>query len=424
MIRKALALLLALCACAAAHDVPDNVTVRIFIKPIGNRLRFVVRVPVNAMIDTQLPMSDGPGYLIIPDSIPMLPGAARVWVSDLLRLREGETQLESPQLLQTRLSRMSDPSFATYEEALAHVNGPDMPANALVTWDRAALDVLLETPIQSPDSVFTFTPRFGRIGVRVMTTMTFLPPSGGQRNFVYEGDPEPYKLNPPWNYAAIRFLKQGFGQIFSETDSLLFLFCSVLLFRKFRALIPFVIAFALSHSLVLLAAVYGRGPGAAMVPALAGTAMALTVVFLALESVVQGIVRSQRWIIAVAAGIFFGAGFWVSLQPELQFGGAHPLISALGFNLGLELAQALALAIMVPVVGLMFRFALADKMGTIILAGLAAHIAWHWMTDRALLLSRLPLQWPQFSFPSLAVFAVTLALGWYLFARSSAPERR
>ena len=415
---RALCLLLTFTCFATAHEVPDDVRISIFVKPAGNRMRIIVRVPVNALIDTQLPVSEGPGYLIVPDAIPMLPTAARVWVSDLLVLKENVTSLDRPRVIQTRLSRMSDTSFVTYEQALAHMNGPDLPANALITWDRAALDVLLETPISSAQSAFTFTPRFGRLGVRVTTTLTFLPSGGGQRIFEYEGDPEPYELNPVWNHAAFHFVRLGFLYILSETDHLLFLFCAVLLCRRFRTLIPFVAAFAVAHSAVLIAAAYNRGPGASMVPALAGTTMALAIVYLALESVVRGIAPRQRWIMAVVSGIFFGSGFWFFLQPELQFGGEHPLASVLSFNSGIELALALAIAIMLPAVNLVFRFALADKIGTIILAGLAAHIAWHRMTDRALLLSRLPLQWPAISFVSIALFAVVLAASWFVFGKS------
>ena len=58
MTRIFLAAALALLACArvaSAHDVPNDVTVRAFLRPEGTRLRFVVRVPLEAMRDVDVP---------------------------------------------------------------------------------------------------------------------------------------------------------------------------------------------------------------------------------------------------------------------------------------------------------------------------------------------------------------------------------
>ena len=56
-------------AVVRAHDVPTDVIVRVLVKPEGNRLRVLVRVPMVAMQDMDFPLH-GPGYLTIPD----LPG--------------------------------------------------------------------------------------------------------------------------------------------------------------------------------------------------------------------------------------------------------------------------------------------------------------------------------------------------------------
>ena len=37
---------------------------------------------------------------------------------------------------------------------------------------------------------------------------------------------------------------------------------------------------------------------------------------------------------------------------------------------------------MIPALELLFRYVVAERMGTIILSALVAHTAWHWMTDR------------------------------------------
>lgn len=389
----------------------------------------MVRVPVNALIDTLLPMLPGPGYLDLAQSEPMLAVPANVWVADILTLYEGDTRLGKPLVLKTLLSRQTDPSFNTFAEALAHVNGPKLPASAQVLWDQAVMDVLLETPIRSDRSDFTFVPRFGRLGVRVTTTFHFLPPDGGVRVFEYEGDPEAFKLNPAWDQSAAHFIEAGFFNITDQTDHLLLVFCVVLLFRRFRVLFPFIAAFTIAHSFALIASAYNLGPAGVWLPPLTYTLMALSVVYLALECIISVTVSPRRgrdrvrsrWIAAVASGIVFGSGFWFALRPVLQFGGAHPAVSVLSFNLGIELGQFLALALLVPAVDLFFRFAVAEQIGTIILAGLVAHMDWHRMVDRSYALNRFvsQLQWPAFDldWPESALLGVAITAGLIWFAR-------
>ena len=47
---------------AQAHDIPNDVTVQVFLKPEGNLLRVAVRVPMRAMRDQQFPENKS-GYL-------------------------------------------------------------------------------------------------------------------------------------------------------------------------------------------------------------------------------------------------------------------------------------------------------------------------------------------------------------------------
>ncbi|HWE50993.1 MAG TPA: HupE/UreJ family protein [Bryobacteraceae bacterium] len=431
---KALLLCLALAGSAFAHEVPDDVRIHIYAKPIyakpsGGKMQYIVRVPVNALIDTLLPMLPGPGYLDLAQSEAMLGVPASVWVSDLLTVYEGDTKLAKPRVLKTLLARQTDPSFNSYAEALAHVNGPKLPANSLVMWDRAVMDVLLETPIRSDRSDFQFVPRFGRLGVKVTTTFDFLPPGGGVRAYEYEGDPPPFLLNPSWDQSAAHFIEAGFFNITSQTDHLILVFCMVLLLRRYRALLPFVATFTAAHSVALIGSAYGLGPAGIWLPPLTYTLMALSVVYLALECVmaVTGKKRPRqvRWIAAIACGLVFGSGFWFALYPVWQFGGDHPLVSVLSFNFGIELGQLLALAVLVPVVNLFLRFVVAEQIGTLILAGIVAHMDWHRMVERAYALNRFEsqLQWPVFDLRWMAAALLAAGLIWVgLHKKTLQPE--
>ena len=223
---------------ASAHDVPDNVSIRAFIKPAGGRLQALVRVPIKALIDVEFPYLPGTDYVNLAQSESSASMASKLWVADFLTLYEGDRRLPRATVAAFVLSRETDPSFNSYAGALAHVNGPSLAANSFVELDRAVLDVLLETPIDSDQSDFSIVPRWGRLGIRVITTLGFLPPDGGIRSFEYEGDPPPYKLNPKPGQAAWHFVQLGVAHIVNQTDHLLFLFCLILPFRRFRALVP------------------------------------------------------------------------------------------------------------------------------------------------------------------------------------------
>ena len=47
---------------ALAHEIPTDVTVRVFVKPEGRTLRLLVRVPLEAMRDIRVPIR-GQGFL-------------------------------------------------------------------------------------------------------------------------------------------------------------------------------------------------------------------------------------------------------------------------------------------------------------------------------------------------------------------------
>ncbi len=57
-----------------AHDAPNDVTVRAFLKPEGQTLRLLVRTPMAAMQDVVLP-ERGRGYLDFENAGPLLPPA-------------------------------------------------------------------------------------------------------------------------------------------------------------------------------------------------------------------------------------------------------------------------------------------------------------------------------------------------------------
>ena len=389
-----LAVLFLFWPCAAvAHDIPNDVTVQAFVKPQGSRLDLLVRVPLKAMRDISFP-ERGPGYLDLAQVGPVLPGAATLWISGFIEVYENDTRLSKSQVVATRVSLPLDRSFASFEEALAHVTGPTLPEGTNVYWDQAMLDVLFEYPIQSEQSGFSIHPVLARLGLRVVTVLRFLPASGGVRAFEFNGDPGLVRLDPRWHQAALRFVDLGFFHILDGTDHLLFLLCLVIPFRRLGSLIPVVTAFTIAHSITLIASAYDLAPNFLWFPPLIETLIAISIVYMALENIVGGTSLQRRWMMAFAFGLVHGFGFSFALRESLQFAGSHLLTSLLSFNVGVELGQLLVLVLLIPALQLLFRFVVAERMGAIILSALVAHTGWHWMLDRGRVLGQFRFEWP------------------------------
>jgi len=395
-----------------AHDIPADVTVQAFVKPEGKSLRLVVRVPLKAMRDVNFPLR-GPGFLDLSRADPFLRDAALLWIAGSMEVEEESVRLNSPRLIAARVALPSDRSFVSYADALRHVSGAPLTAQTDIPWDQAMLDALFEYSIASDQSRFSIRPAFARLGLRVVTVVRFVAPAGDLRAFEFTGDPGLVRLDPRWHQAALRFMRLGFEHILTGTDHLLFLLCLVIPIRRLRPLIVVITAFTAAHSITLIAAALNAAPNGLWFPPLIETLIAASILYMALENIVVSATPERSipllhipiWAIAFAFGLVHGFGFSFALRESLQFAGSHLLTSLLSFNVGVELGQLAVLAIMVPGLYVLFRFVVAERIGTIILSALVAHTAWHWTGERW---SRLR----QFAWPTLDVVTfVTLVRG-------------
>jgi hypothetical protein len=405
----------------AAHDIPNDATVQMFFKPDGNHLNILVRVPLKTMRDVEFPVR-GEGYLDFDRVDPTLREAATLWVSDFLDVYEGDQRLPKPRIVNTRLSLESDPSFASYDQAVAHFSSPRLSNGTAIFWDQLMLDVLFEYPIQSDQSHFSIHPGLDRLAARVVIALRFLPPGGAVRAFEFLGDPGLVHLDPRWFQASGQFIKLGFLHILDGTDHLLFLFCLVIPFRRFRALIPVVTSFTIAHSITLIASAYNLAPDVLWFPPLIETLIAMSIVYMALENIVGGATVQRRWMITFGFGLVHGFGFSFALRQTMQFAGSHLLASLLSFNVGVELGQLLVLALLIPTLELLFRYVVAERMGTIILSAIVAHTAWHWMIDRYAVLRQYRIQWPAMEAAPMAkalrllmLIVIAAGLVWLVF---------
>jgi hypothetical protein len=452
-------------AAPAAHDIPADVTVQALLKPDGQRLRLLVRVPLQAMRDMDYPKPPGatnPDLLDLARADATLRDAATLWVSDYLDLYEDGERLPAPTVISVRAALQSDKSFASYEDARAHLAAPGLPDQTEFFWSQGLLDVHFEYPIRSERSRFSIRPRLARLGIRTLTVLRFLPPDGGVRGFEFLGDPGLVQLDPLWHQTSLQFVKLGFVRSVDVADHLLFLVVLTLPFRRVRPLVAIVTAFVVAHSIALLASASSLAPDALWFPPLVETLMAASIVYMALENIVitaekkpQSAQRSQsdvlspapentqregdfsaisapspvfssslkrRWLATFGFGLVHGFGLSLALRPALQLAGSHPLTATLSFNVGVELGLLLILTLLVPAFALLFRYLIGGRTGTIVLSALCGHTAWHWMGDRWDLLRKFTFERPAIDAAFLAgalrwlmLLVVAAALYWLIF---------
>jgi hypothetical protein len=395
---------------AAAHDIPADIALQAYVRPSGDRLTVVMRMPLHAMRDVDFGETPQ-GSLDVENLGPQLSDAATVWIANFFRMYEGARLLPAPRVAATQLSLESDRSFASFESALAHATASGLKNSANVYWNQLLFDVVLEYPIQSQTSAFSVWPRLQHLAAHVVTVVRFVPPGGAERDYEFQGDPGIVPLDPRWFQAAGRFVELGFFHILDGTDHLLFLFCLVIPMRRFRPLVGVITAFTVAHSITLLASAFGLAPDALWFPPLIETLIAASIVYMALENIVTQNVR-HRWIVAFAFGLVHGFGFSFALRQTLQFAGSHLLVSLLAFNVGVELGQLLVLATLIPLLHLLFRFVMTERMGTIILSAFIAHTGWHWLLDRADQLRRFRFEWPAFDAALLSSTLRWVTVAW------------
>ncbi len=366
---------------AVADDVPLSVSVQAFIKPEGNQLSVLLRVPMDALGEIDFPKEGVPGFLIFSEADPTLRTAVDTYILGNIHFFEDGRQLVDYEVRNVRVSLPSDRSFGSFDDALANIQSPRLDDSVNLYWRQGLMDALITFPIESAESRFSVDSRLAILGIETNTVLRYVLPSGAERPFSFVGNPGLVNLDPSWFQASWRFIVMGFHHILEGTDHILFLLCLVIPYRNIRALFPVITAFTVAHSITLISSLFGVVPSALWFPPLIETLIALSIVYMAFENII-GFKQENRWLVTFGFGLVHGFGFSFLLTESMQFAGAHLLTALLSFNVGVEFGQLLVLFIVVPVLVLLFRYAVAERMGVIILSALVAHSAWHWMAER------------------------------------------
>jgi hydrogenase/urease accessory protein HupE len=140
------------------------------------------------------------------------------------------------------------------------------------------------------------------------------------------------------------FFRLGVEHILTGYDHLLFLAALLLPGGRLVALLKIVTAFTVAHSITLALAVLGV---ATLPDRLVECAIALSIVWVALENVLVPHAPSRRWIVSFLFGLVHGFGF-ASTLTALDLPPRNLALALLGFNVGVEAGQALVVALLLP----------------------------------------------------------------------------
>ncbi|MFM8532013.1 MAG: HupE/UreJ family protein [Acidimicrobiia bacterium] len=142
------------------------------------------------------------------------------------------------------------------------------------------------------------------------------------------------------------FILMGAEHILGGPDHLLFLIALLALSRSLWSTVKIVTGFTVGHSITLSLATLGwiEVPSSIVEPLIAAS-----IIWVALENIISPQSEGRRWLVATFFGLVHGLGFAGGL---LELGLPHEaLIRALiGFNIGVELAQILFVALVLPAI--------------------------------------------------------------------------
>lgn len=390
-----------------AHEFKLDAVINAFVKVEPAQVQLVIRAPLYLFKSARFPVAGA--EIDVEQSAPALERALAAIQQDIALSENGRALTAAHAA--GRLALPSDRSFETYEQATAHVAERPEPGTHVFI-DQGYVDARITYPIATPGSELSIRTTAGpELGDTLKLALRYMPAGGESRAMVVTRSSGWVALNPSWTRAAAGFTGLGISHILTGYDHLLFLLCLLIPLRGWRQVLSVVTVFTIAHSFTLLGSAFALAPSGRWFPPFVETAIAASIVYMALENII-GVDLERRVLITGLFGLVHGFGFSYGLSENFQFAGTHLLVSLFAFNVGIELGQMLALAVMLPALALVRRYLLPRRVGMIILSAIVADTAWHWMIDRGEVLWRTP--WPRPGIGDLAVLGFWL--GFVLLA--------
>ena len=121
---------------AVAHDTPNGVSLHAFVKPEGERLHLLIRIPLVLLGTLDLPRR-GPGFIDLPRIDKHLELAAAIAAKEFELRADGE-RLVAERSAQ-RITLPEDDAFQTYPRALELIHGPPLASRCRRLLERGLL---------------------------------------------------------------------------------------------------------------------------------------------------------------------------------------------------------------------------------------------------------------------------------------------
>jgi hypothetical protein len=184
-------------------------------------------------------------------------------------------------------------------------------------------------------------------------------------------------LATPSPLGLMEFVRLGVEHILTGYDHLLFLFALLIGASSLWRVLGIASMFTLAHSTTLSMAVVGlvNAPAAVVEPLIA-----LSIIWVAVENTLAGGRVWRRFAVAFVFGLVHGLGFADALMP-LALAGWSLVRALAGFNLGVELGQAIAICLVLPimfVIGRLGRAVWVDRYASLAVAAAGAY----WLAER------------------------------------------
>jgi hypothetical protein len=181
-----------------------------------------------------------------------------------------------------------------------------------------------------------------RIDVRGRTVQFAFTPESRETRVTLDGA-------PAGSRGTASFVLLGIEHILSGWDHLLFLLGLLLRGGGWLVLAKIITAFTLAHSITLALAALDV---VVLPDRLVEAVIALSIAFVAAENLFGKPVVSRRWLVSFCFGLVHGFGFSAALR-ELGLSSHGLLLSLFGFNAGVEIGQAVVVAVALPALALL-----------------------------------------------------------------------
>lgn len=365
-------------ALANGADLPPEVLLQAYVKEEPGRLLLLLRVPLDLLASFGLPKR-GSGYLDLARIEPRLKDAAAASGRQIELAADGVAL--APTVRQARVSLLSDRSFADYASALAHVEGPRLPADTDLFWNQGFFDAELEYPLPGPQRHVSIRVNVApELGQRLKLQLELLPLGQAARRYALPGGLGWIALEPRGYEAAWLFVKAGFTAPWT-LERFVLLLCLVAPFRRLRSAFTLAAGLIVAQAFALSAVSLGAFAAMRWLGVLVDVALAAALLLLAIGNLAAPSLRG-RWLAAVLIGVIGGFALGRVLDDAWQFAGTHAFIAALSFNAGVAVAELASVALAFAALRWGLDRLLGGPLAVVVVSAVVGHMGWHAMTER------------------------------------------